>query len=172
MALLRRLVLYAAGSMTASLGGFLFYLGVREISDARRLEGRGALTLAVVTAERGGRPGEIDEIRYRFSVGGESYSHSDATGRGDLWASVALRDHKAGAAWAADSLERLVTVRYLPEDPWINRPDGCGGRFSEAHFDAEGRSSMGDHIAGLALGLVLALAGVWLTLRVASARAG
>jgi hypothetical protein len=168
MTLLRRLVLYAAGAITASVGGFLFYLGVREISDARRLEGKGALALAVITAERGRSREETEEIQYRFSVGGESYSSSDATGREGLWESVALRDHKAGASWAADAPERRITVRYLPENPRINRPDDCGGRFSEAHFDAADGSSMGDHIAGLVLGLGIALAGVWFTLRVGS----
>jgi hypothetical protein len=65
-----------------------------EIVDRRVLDGR-------------------NEVRYRFRIEGSDqwYSAADGTGRRELWTPVR----------SAESDSR-ISVNYLPEDPWHNRP--------------------------------------------------
>lgn len=55
------------------------------------------------------------QVRYHFDVGGERYTHADATGRSDLWASLSDSDSERV------SNEGCVDVVYLAADPSVNR---------------------------------------------------
>jgi hypothetical protein len=57
------------------------------------------------------------QVKYRFQPGdgGDWYSCGDITGRRDLWCTISLD------GWRQLRETKQVEVRYLPENPWINK---------------------------------------------------
>lgn len=122
-------------------GLFMLGMGAMELWRAQRLsessqviEAR-AFDWSTVTGD--GPPSY--ELHYDFQVGGQTYSASDATGRGGLWQSVPL------ATWEQSQRTGTLSVRYVPDDPWINEP-----------LDAD-PDAMGDHLAALGMGALCCL---------------
>ncbi len=126
------------------LGGWLVWLGCNAVASELSLRSSEAVIDAQVVDTRimSGRRGDSYEVRYRFQVPGsaEIYDHRDETGRSDLWASV--NDEQA---WLEARRRGTLKVSYLPKNPSINRPVNAGA------------APLGDPIAGLALGLLIAL---------------
>lgn len=126
------------------LGGALTWLGGDAVASELSLRAQKAVIDARVVDARilSGGQGRSYEVRYRFQVPGsaEVYDHRDGTGRSDLWAS--LRDEDA---WLEAQARGLLPVTYLPKDPSVNRPVDAGA------------APLGDSIAGLVLGLLVAL---------------
>lgn len=131
------------------LGVVISTLGVREMMRVQRLAGETqvvdarALDWSIVQR----RVGLDHQLHYEFVVQGVTYSGTDATGRVGLWQSF------PEDVWAASQQSSTVRIRYAPEDPWVNAP-----------ID-EAPGSMGDHIAGLVLGLALIAASIWMPFR-------
>lgn len=136
--------------VAGGLGAFLLSMGAIELYRARRLSAHAdtidarAFDFSTVTDDGATRY----ELHYEFTVGGRTYSHSDATGREGLWQEVP-RD-----VWDASQQSGQLTVRYVPDDPWINEPAS----------DAPG--ALGDHLAGIVLGGVCCASSVFLPLLV------
>ncbi|MFK8003346.1 MAG: hypothetical protein AB8H86_27495 [Polyangiales bacterium] len=55
-------------------------------------------------------------VRYHFEVAGERFTHSDATGRSNLWADISEADSERV------EIAGCVEVVFLAEDPSVNRP--------------------------------------------------
>lgn len=129
------------------LGGALTYLGVTAVVAELRLRDGGTTIQAEVLATRVLQPtgddmsGPSYDVRYRFTPPGsrEVYSAADGSWRQGLWMSMPAQD------WEVARRSKKLLVRYLPADPWINRPVKHGGM------------SLGDPIAGLLVGLAMAL---------------
>jgi len=125
-------------------GGYLTYIGAGSIMRELRLRDGGHTIAAEVLGSRimESRRGTSHELRYRFQLPGSPivYTMTDETGRDDLWASVASK-----ADWDAARSSGRVLVSYLPEDPTKNRPVQAGAM------------PLGDSIAGLVLGLMMAI---------------
>lgn len=122
------------------VGGLgLVYVAVVELVHDDSL-GEGAVTTRArvvdVRIMTSSKRGDSYELRYAFEVGGATYSYRDATGRTDLWATL---EHPA---WEDARRHGEVEVAYLPADPWTNRA---------VH---EAGSPVGDHLAGLCMGLL------------------
>lgn len=124
------------GLVAGVLGAFLLWMGAIELYRARRLSEHTetvtarAFDFSTVTEDGSMRY----ELHYELSVGGATYSHSDATGRQGLWQEVP-RD-----VWEQSQRTGRIEVRYVPDDPWINEPAvGDPG-------------ALGDHVAGVVLG--------------------
>ena len=79
--------------------------------NASSLQSQGKVVDATVTKSQTSDQ-NASEIQYQFRVGtaGAAYSHSDETGRRNLWETVSVMP--AG---------KTVQVRYLPSNPWVNR---------------------------------------------------
>lgn len=94
--------------------------GLRETLALRDAE-RARSVVAEVTEQR--QSGIEHVIRYRFRLAGDPtwYSATDMFGRRDLW--VPLEEQRAQQARRA----RMITVNYLPENPWANEPQGRAG---------------------------------------------
>ena len=146
----RLALVVCATLIVGSLGVVISVLGVREMMRVKRLAGETVVVDARAfdwsIVER--RVGRDYQLHYEIVVEGVTYSGTDATGRAGLWQSF------PEDVWAASQTRGTVRVRYAPEDPWINAP-----------ID-EAPGSMGDHIAGLVLGLALIAAAVWMPFRV------
>lgn len=145
-----RLVLVIFATLVVGvLGVVITGLGVREMMRAQRLSGATEVVDARAfdwsIVER--RSGTDYQLHYTFEVQGVTYSATDATGRAELWQSV------PEDVWSASQESGTLRVRYAPEDPWVNAP-----------ID-EAPGSMGDHIAGLVLGLVLIAGAIWMPFR-------
>lgn len=124
------------------LGGGLTYLGAVDIAAEMRLRGGGDIVEAEVLDTRimsSRKVGTTHELLYSFTLPGDpqKYTLSDGTGRDELWTSVPEAD------WHTAEKSRKVSVRYLPENPWISRPVNSGA------------APLGDPIAGLVLGLLI-----------------
>lgn len=98
-----------------ALGAFLFVglaplvvFGIAGVVNEVRLASEGVITEGRVVGRR------EREVRYRIRVG------KDVTGRTSLWTS--LDDDGLAEADARG----VVSVRYLPDDPWVNRPVHAG----------------------------------------------
>lgn len=103
------------------LGSFLFVVlaplvvfGIAGVVREVQLASEGVITEGEVMGRRG------REVRYRIRVGKDEYTHADVTGRTSLWASL---DDDGLAEVEARG---VVSVRYLPDDPWVNRPVHAG----------------------------------------------
>ena len=94
------------------LGIALVILGGIAALSASSLQSQGKVVEATVTQSRTGDQNAY-EIQYEFRVDNDPtvYSDSDGTGRRNLWVAVSQKP-------AADTVE----VRYLPSNPWENRP--------------------------------------------------
>jgi ABC-type antimicrobial peptide transport system permease subunit len=124
------------------LGLGFCYLAMAETISGWRLQLSGKSVTATVTNSRRTRSrktGLTHSVRYRFKVGATSYTHQDATGRKNLWASVTKKEYYRARS------ERTIQVYYLPSNPWNNQPVMAGG------------SPWGDRIAALVLGLIIFL---------------
>jgi hypothetical protein len=62
--------------------------------------------------------GDSYDVQYQFSLddGTGPYTASDATGRRNLWCSLAKPDYDAAIA------SGKIDILYLPQNPWVNRP--------------------------------------------------
>jgi hypothetical protein len=58
------------------------------------------------------------ELQYTFKIPPSSdlYTLSDATGRKNLWSTLTKQD------WDDARKNRTLTIIYLPDNPWVNRP--------------------------------------------------
>lgn len=104
-----------------ALGAFLFVglaplvvFGIAGVVNEVRLASEGVITEGRVVGRR------EREVRYRIRVGKDEYTHADVTGRTSLWTS--LDDD----GLAEVDARGVVSVRYLPDDPWVNRPVHAG----------------------------------------------
>lgn len=141
--------IWTAGGLLVPLilGGALTYLGAATVvAELRLREGAAALTAEVVATriyrQTGkGYPHTSYDVQSRFKPSGSSevYSAADGSGRQELWMSLPADD------WEAARRSKKLAVRYLPADPWINRPASSGAM------------PLADPIAGLLVGLVFAL---------------
>lgn len=141
----RALALVICGLIGLVLGVVLTGLGVGAVASEVTLRSSSAVVEARITGSRimeSRKTGRSYELTYRFQVPGKSasYDHRDGTGRTNLWASVEDED-----TWRAAKARGTVSVRYLPSDPFVNRPVKSGA------------SPLGDPIAGLILGLFIAI---------------
>jgi hypothetical protein len=110
----------ASGWWLVALGSFLFVglaplvvFGIVGVVNEVRLVSEGVITEGRVVGRR------EREVRYRIRVGKDEYTHADVTGRTSLWTSLdddGLVEADGG----------VVSVRYLPDDPWVNRPVHAG----------------------------------------------
>lgn len=101
-------------------GGAVVYLSMRELERVAALGKDSLLTDGVVIDTRimRSRAGTQYELRYHFTIDGQTYGYSDATGRDDLW--IALPRER----WSQLRAQKTLRVRYAPSDPRINTPDG------------------------------------------------
>ncbi len=104
-----------------ALGSFLFVglaplvvFGIVGVVNEVRLASEGVITEGTVVGRR------EREVRYRIRVGKDEYTHADVTGRTSLW--MSLDDE----GLAEVETRGVVSVRYLPDDPWVNRPVHAG----------------------------------------------
>lgn len=118
------------------------YVGAAEIGPELEVRAQGTRTRAEVTGMRikRRRRSISYDLRYRFTVKGETYTVKDATGREDLWTGVPEDE------WRRAEKTGEVPILFLRRDPWHNRPVNAG-------------LPLGDKIAGLGLGLTLLLGG-------------
>lgn len=117
----------------AGIGAVFFFAGcgaliegVADMLKERRYASDGALTDArilekdMARAERGGQRSTQYVVRYRFEIpGGRA-----ADGRATL----------EPAAWESAKTGERIRVRYLPDEPQVNRPAGEGGFLVPAIF--------------------------------------
>lgn len=141
----RALPLLVCGLFGLLLGVVLTVLGVGTVASEVSLRSSSSIVEARITGARITQirqSGRSYELTYRFQVPGKSasYDHRDGTGRTNLWASVEDEE-----TWRAAKARGTVSVRYLPSDPFVNRPVKSGA------------SPLGDPIAGLVIGLFIAI---------------
>jgi hypothetical protein len=99
------------------VGEFLGKLALRDPERSRHCMGE-------VTEYQDGNKKDHILIRYHFQIPGDTqwYTASDMTGRRDLWITI------TPAAWEeALQNNKKISIRYLPNDPWVNEPDGIAG---------------------------------------------
>lgn len=100
--------------------------GVADMLKERRYASDGALTDArilekdMARAERGGRRSTEYVVRYRFEMPGGRAADGRATLEPTAWESAKAGDR--------------IRVRYLPDEPQVNRPAGEGGFLVPAIF--------------------------------------
>jgi hypothetical protein len=136
------------GLIALLLGGALAWLGSREMVREISLRASHETVDAPLVDSRimqSRKAGKTYEVQYRFSVPGsrETFTRRDETGRDNLWTSLADEE-----AWREARRAGRVRVIYRADDPWVNRPERAGAM------------PLGDNIAGLILGLVIALPGL------------
>ncbi len=147
MGLARTILWVTVALAVGAGGGILTRLGARQVADELALRRGSSVAQGTVLGQRvmrSRRAGTSYEVRYRFQLAGAGavFSHSDATGRRELWAEMEQQ------AWRATQRGGSIPIAYLARDPWVNRPVAAGG------------APLGDAIAGLVLGGVLALSGL------------
>lgn len=136
------------GLLALGLGLAIAWFGSQEaINELRLRSNHRSVDATVVDARimQNRKTGKTYEIQYRFSVpeSSETYSMRDETGRAELWTSLADEE-----TWREAQRARRVRVIYRPDDPWVNRPEQAGAL------------PLGDTLAALLLGLLIALTGV------------
>jgi len=75
---------------------------------------------------------------FRVGNGATAYSHSDETGRRNLWVTL-----------PAKTTSTTVQVTYLPSDPWVNSPVSVAS------------SSSGSALTGLGAGVLFVCVGLF-----------
>ncbi|HEU4532880.1 MAG TPA: DUF3592 domain-containing protein, partial [Polyangiaceae bacterium] len=138
------------GLIALLVGGGLVWLSSREtLSELSLRSSHQTVDASVVDTRimQSRKTGKSYEVQYRFSVPGsrETYSRRDETGRDNLWTSLVDEE-----TWREARRAGRVRVMYRADDPWVNRPEKAGAM------------PLGDNIAGLILGLVIALPGLLL----------
>lgn len=93
-------------------GIFMVVIGAIAALSASDMQSQGKVIEATVTQSRTGDQNAY-EIQYEFRVDNDptAYYHSGGSGGTNLWVAVSPRP-------ATDTVE----VRYLPSNPWENRP--------------------------------------------------
>jgi hypothetical protein len=139
---MQRILTLGVGILLALAGVGIIVLGAREVADVWARDDGPTVTATVTdlridTDRVRGIGTEQHEVRYLFDVGGVTHSPGDASGRTDLF--VAIDEQQ----WAALSVGGPVEVTYDAADPANNRPVAATG-------------SVGDAIAGIVFGLLLA----------------
>jgi hypothetical protein len=126
------------------IGLVVTFLGFTEVRRTLQLNDVSThINAKVVDSDVHSRNGDVSHVlRYRFKVDGKTYTYTDATGRRNLWASVARRE------WDAAKDAGEVDVLYDEGDPWVNRP---------ASSD---KAPIADSFAGLAFGIGLLVGGI------------
>ena len=117
---------------------------VLQLGPEVMLRTSGTQVVATVTESRtmgGWRTGTSHELRYRFEYKGKTYTHSDATGRTNLWSSLPEKP------WRTAVKKKTVPVVMLPASPTTSRL-------------ADASQPLGDTLAGLGLGLLFVFLGV------------
>ena len=123
-------------ALLSILGIFVMTLAVPQIKKGLALRQSEHIVEARVADWRiSSNRGKRYLIRYTFVVDGTQVSHSDATGRKNLWARVS-KD-----MWDKTKTTRKIDVRYDPSDIFNNAP-------------AYKPVSLVDSLAGLGLGIL------------------
>ncbi len=140
------------GLIAVTLGSAFAWFGGRELLSELSLQSNHQSVDASVVAARvmqARKTGTTYELQYRFTVPGpsETSTRRDETGRADLWTS--LEDEET---WREAQRARRVRVMYRPDDPWVNRPEKAGAM------------PLGDTLAAVFLGLVIAVPGLLLVI--------
>jgi hypothetical protein len=122
------------------VGIALVVIGAMSAVNASNMQSQGKLIEATITQSQADQSNGW-EIKYEFRVGNGAtlYSHSDETGRKNLWVTVAQKP-----------TANTAQIKYLPSDPWVN--DLASG----------GSNSMGSALTGLGVGVLLTCIGVFL----------
>jgi hypothetical protein len=136
------------GLVALGLGLAMAWFGSQEaLNELLLRSNHGTVDAAVVDARimQGRKTGTTYEIRYRFNVPGspQTYSKRDETGRAELWTSLADEE-----TWREAQRAGRARILYRPDDPWVNRPERAGAM------------PLGDTLAALILGLLIALTGL------------
>mgnify|MGYP000412459321 CR=1 FL=1 len=137
-------ILFVCGVIMVLGGVPIAGLGAMEVGPEVMLRSTGKRVVATVTDSRtmqSRRTGKSYQVRYRFKHKGKTYTHSDATGRTNLWTSLPEQQ------WRTAVKKRKVPVVMLPDAP-------DHSRLVAAPFP------LGDKLAGLGLGLTLVLFGL------------
>lgn len=115
------------------------YGGIGAV-NASGLQSQGKVVEATITQSKTGEQNAY-EIQYEFRLGdgATAYSHSDETGRRNLWVTVSEKP-----------TANTVEVRYLPSNPWVN---GLANGTS---------SSLGSALTALGVGVLFACVGLFL----------
>lgn len=140
------------GLIAVAVGSAFAWLGSRELSSELSLRlNHQTVEASVVDARimQGRKTGRTYEVQYRFNVPGssETYTKRDETGRAGLW--TGLEDEET---WREAQRAGRVRVLYRPDDPWVNRPEKAGAM------------PLGDTLAAVILGVVIALPGLLLVI--------
>jgi hypothetical protein len=148
----RSVAAIVGGLIALAVGSAFAWFGSRELSSELLLRSNHETVEASVVNARvmqGRKTGTTYEVQYRFNVPGssETYSKRDETGRGDLW--TGLEDEQT---WREAQSARRLRVIYRPDDPWVNRPEKAGAM------------PLGDTVAAVILGLVIAVPGLLLVI--------
>ena len=120
------------------VGVALAIIGGLAAFNAASLQSQGRVVNAKITQSQTD-DNDAYEIKYEFRVAGgaTTYTHSDETGRRNLW--VTLANNAGGTT---------TPVRYLPSNPWVNAPMNTTADPMQGAF------------AGLGVGVLLAVVGV------------
>lgn len=142
-------ILFVCGVIMALGGAPIVVLAGLDLGPEVALRTTGERVAATVTDHRtmrSSRRGTSHQVRYRFEWAGHRYTHSDATGRSNLWTSLPESD------WNRAVKSGKVPVLVLPQAPRHNRLVAA-------------RFPLGDKLAGLGLGLTLLVGGVLAALK-------
>jgi hypothetical protein len=136
-------ILFAAAMICFFGGVAITGLAVMDLGPEILMRTSGKVVQAKVTDHRtmhSRRTGTSYQVQYRFQWKGKSHTHSDATGRQNLWSSL------PETAWRKAVKTGKVSVTMLPDAPEHSR-------LTRASLP------LGDKLAGLGLGLTLVLMG-------------
>jgi len=93
------------------LGLFLLFMGGTGVAKELNLRSQGKVVEATITSSRTSEQKE-DQVKYEFRVPGVAKVFTNSGARAeDFWTSLSKRP-----------VGNSVSVRYLPSDPWVNRP--------------------------------------------------
>ena len=142
-------ILFVCGVVCVLGGVPITGLAVMDLGPELELRTTGTEVVATVTDSRtmrSRRTGTSYQLRYRFKHKGKVYTHSDATGRKNLWSSLPEE------GWRKAVKQKKVPVLMLPRSPGHSRLVSAS-------------LPLGDKLAGLGLGLFVALLGVVLAIK-------
>ncbi len=114
----------ASGSKDITLPG----IGTLEARPKLEQDNLTTTTTAYVTetstleTRRRGSVSISYEVRYQFSVNGVWYTHSDDTGRKNLWYGIDKDEWDRVSRDLKSSGQATFKVKYVTNDPWDNRP--------------------------------------------------
>jgi hypothetical protein len=123
--------LAVAAIALALVAALFLFTAITEIARSVELNRYGQIAVGRVTARL--KTVRYRSVRYEFSVNGRLFTAGDMLGRENLWASL------PAVKWDAVTIGDKVSVRFLPDRPWINEL-------------VDSKSSPLDDVAGLILG--------------------